>query len=59
MFGDWALPRPMWELTALPQIPWLYLRGLLCSREGQRREKRGKRERGGITPVTNSWIHHC
>jgi len=37
--------RPLWELTALPQIPLLYLGGLLL-RKG--RENRGKRDgRGG------------
>jgi len=48
---------PLWELTALPQTPKLYLRGLFLSKgmgkrgrgkevEGKEREKEGKGRRG-------------
>jgi len=34
------LQNPVWELTALSQIPWLYLRGLLL-RGGRNKGKEG------------------
>jgi len=46
---------PLWELTALPQIPYLYLRGPTSKRregkvggEGERRERRREGESRGL-----------
>jgi len=44
-----ALPHtPLGELTALPQIPWLDLRGPTSKGRDIGREGRGKRRRGGV-----------
>jgi len=59
MFGDWALPRPMWGAYSTPLNPLAVFKGAALRQGRTEKGERGKRERGGITPVTNSWIHHC
>jgi len=45
-FGWGSAPDPAGELTALPQTPYLYLRGLLL-RGGRGKRKRGGKGKGG------------
>jgi len=64
----WLPTTPLGELTALPQTPQLYLRGLLLrggtgkGREKGRKERKGegkwRGERPYAPPVENSWLRH-
>jgi len=48
---------PRWGATALPQTPWLYLKGLLLrgGREEKGGRQRGIKVRGGILPTQKFW----
>jgi len=42
IFRLWLRPRPCWELTPLPQTPYLDLRGLTSKKRGKKKGWRGE-----------------